>query len=80
MLDLYCTDTAQHLIMAGQDLDDRDRDLPVRRVIRFVEAGASRKHYCVRAFVVPSRRVRGLPVRCAQNGEESSFFIVKTLR
>ena len=26
-LDLYCTDPAQHLIPAGWDLDDLDRDL-----------------------------------------------------
>ena len=26
-LDLYCTDPAQHLTTAGQDLDDLDRDL-----------------------------------------------------
>ena len=27
-LDLYYTDPAQHLITAGQDLDDLDHDLP----------------------------------------------------
>ena len=26
-LDLYCTDPARHLLTAGQDLDDLDRDL-----------------------------------------------------
>ena len=32
MLDLYYTDPAQHLMTAGYDLDDRDRDLCVRCV------------------------------------------------
>ena len=27
VLDLYCTDPARHLLTAGQDLDDLDRDL-----------------------------------------------------
>ena len=31
-LDLYCTDPAQHLITAGEDLDDLS-DLSVRRVL-----------------------------------------------
>ena len=36
-LDLYCTDPAQYLTTAGEDLDDLDRDLSdlsVRRVKR----------------------------------------------
>ena len=31
----YHTDPAQHLRTAGQDLDDVDRDLSVRRVHRY---------------------------------------------
>ena len=31
-LDVYYADSAQHLITAGQDLKDLDRDLAVRRV------------------------------------------------
>ena len=43
-MELYCTDAAQHLITAGEELDDIDRDPSVRRVITVVIVATSTIH------------------------------------
>ena len=56
-LDLYCTDPAQHLITAGEELDDRD---PVRRVKGFPEESGVFPPRKVERFAhADGERVRG---------------------
>ena len=69
-LDLYCTDPAQHLISAGQGIDDLDRDLSdlsVRRVNEFlrdwVKAMVPSSHPCLPPWLHPAAKCCTPPSR-----------------